>query len=261
MLKKNHSFHLVDISPWPILMAMSIMTMMMGTIKWFSMYNNKIMMIGMLNMSMITFQWWRDINRESTFQGLHTFMVTMGMRLGMMLFITSEILLFFSLFWSFFHSSLSPSIEMGMMWPPKNILTFNPTQIPLLNTMILVSSGVSVTWAHNSLMKNNYKQTIQALTITILLGLYFSMLQMYEYMQSEFTMADSIYGSTFFMLTGFHGLHVMVGTMFLFICLARQMKNYLSMTHHFGFEAATWYWHFVDVVWLLLYISIYWWGS
>nr|QEJ81443.1 cytochrome c oxidase subunit 3 [Stenocladius sp. FM17] len=261
MMKKNHSFHLVEISPWPILMAMSIMTMMIGTIKWMHLYMNQVMLVGMINIVMIMFQWWRDVNRESTFQGLHTLKVTKGLRMGMMLFITSEILFFLSFFWSFFHMSLSPSIEMGMLWPPKNIMTFNPMQIPLLNTIILVSSGISVTWAHHSLMENNYKQTTQALTITILLGMYFSMLQSYEYMQSVFTMSDSVYGSTFFMATGFHGLHVIIGTLFLTACLIRHTKNYLSMNHHFGFEAAAWYWHFVDVVWLFLYISIYWWGS
>nr|ALO76387.1 cytochrome c oxidase subunit 3 [Rhagophthalminae sp. GENSP01] len=258
---KNHSMHLVEISPWPYLMGMSLMTMMTMMISTFHLYDSSMMTISMINMALISFQWWRDITRESTLQGLHTNKVYKNLRLGMMLFIVSEILFFVSFFWSFFHSSLSSSIELGMIWPPKNILTFNPTQIPLMNSMILISSGISVTWAHHSLMENNYKQTIQGLIITILLGLYFSILQLYEYTESKFSMSDSIYGSTFFLTTGFHGIHVIIGTSFISTCLFMQMKNYFSSMHHFGFEAATWYWHFVDVVWLFLYMSIYWWGS
>nr|WOR80633.1 cytochrome c oxidase subunit 3 [Curtos sp.] len=261
MLNKNHTFHLVEISPWPILGAMSTMIMLTGVIKWFHLYNMNLFTIGSISTLMIMFQWWRDSTREGTLQGLHTFTVVNGLRWGMILFITSEVLFFMSFFWSFFHSSLSPSIEIGMMWPPKSIIPFNPLQIPLLNTIILISSGISVTWAHHSLMENNFKQSIYSLTLTILLGIYFSILQAYEYMESSFTIADSVYGSTFFMATGFHGIHVIIGTSFLLVCLIRLMFNHFSSKHHFGFEAAAWYWHFVDVVWLFLYISIYWWGS
>nr|YP_009441687.1 cytochrome c oxidase subunit III [Usechus lacerta]AOY39206.1 cytochrome c oxidase subunit 3 [Usechus lacerta] len=258
---KNHPFHLVDISPWPILSSFSALITMTGMIKWFHNYSMNLFIMGMMMLLMIMFQWWRDISRESTFQGQHTFNVTMGMRWGMILFITSEIFFFISFFWSFFHNSLSPTMEMGMMWPPKGIQTFNPIQIPLLNTLILLTSGITVTWAHHSLMENNFKQTYQALMITVLLGFYFSMLQGYEYIESSFSIADSTYGSSFFMATGFHGIHVIIGTMFLLVCLIRHSKNHFSQIHHFGFEAAAWYWHFVDVVWLFLYISIYWWGS
>nr|YP_009695379.1 cytochrome c oxidase subunit 3 [Curtos bilineatus]QEJ81609.1 cytochrome c oxidase subunit 3 [Curtos bilineatus] len=261
MLNKNHSFHLVEISPWPILGAFSTMIMLTGMIKWFHLYNINLLMIGMILTLMIMFQWWRDSTRESTLQGLHTYSVVNGLRWGMILFITSEILFFMSFFWSFFHSSLSPSIEIDMMWPPKSIIPFNPIQIPLLNTIILISSGITVTWAHHSLMENNFKQSIYSLSLTIILGTYFSMLQAYEYIESSFSIADSVYGSTFFMATGFHGIHVIIGTSFLMVCLMRQMFNHFSSKHHFGFEAAAWYWHFVDVVWLFLYISIYWWGS
>nr|BDE56938.1 cytochrome c oxidase subunit III [Aquatica lateralis] len=261
MLNKNHTYHLVEISPWPILGAFSTMIMLTGVIKWFHLYQMNLLLIGTLCTIMVMIQWWRDTTREGTFQGLHTFKVVKGLRWGMILFITSEVLFFVSFFWSFFHSSLAPSIEIGMIWPPKSIIPFNPIQIPLLNTTILISSGITVTWAHHSLMENNYNQAIYSLGLTILLGIYFSILQAYEYMESTFTIADSVYGSSFFMATGFHGIHVMIGTTFLTVCLLRQFKNHFSSTHHFGFEAAAWYWHFVDVVWLFLYISIYWWGS
>nr|QWB85695.1 cytochrome c oxidase subunit III [Peithona prionoides] len=258
---KNHPFHLVEISPWPILSALGTMTMMTGLIKWFHLYKINLFFLGLLIIILIMYQWWRDIVRESTFQGLHTYSVTMGLRWGMILFITSEIFFFISFFWGFFHNSLSPSIELGMNWPPKGIQTFNPIEIPLLNTLILLTSGLTVTWAHHSLMENNFKQTFQSLILTVILGIYFSILQGYEYIEAPFTISDAIYGSSFFMATGFHGLHVIIGTTFLLVCLIRHYKLHFSSIHHFGFEAAAWYWHFVDVVWLFLYISIYWWGS
>nr|YP_010508166.1 cytochrome c oxidase subunit III [Coccinella transversoguttata]UXG56643.1 cytochrome c oxidase subunit 3 [Coccinella transversoguttata] len=260
-MMKNHPFHLVDYSPWPILGAFSAMTTMIGIIKWFNYYNTNLFLISNIILLMIMIQWWRDVIRESTFQGNHTYVVSMGLRWGMILFITSEVFFFISFFWSFYHSSLSPSIEIGMNWPPKGINSFNPNEIPLLNTLILLSSGLSITWTHHSIMENNFNQAIQSLTITIILGLYFTLLQAIEYMEAPFSIADSTYGSTFFMSTGFHGLHVMIGTTFLFICLIRLFYGHFSNNHHFGFEAAAWYWHFVDVVWLFLYLSIYWWGS
>nr|QUB07064.1 cytochrome c oxidase subunit 3 [Lilioceris yunnana] len=260
-MHKNHPFHLVDYSPWPILSSFNIMSIMMGLIKWFHLYQINLFTLSSLTMMLIMYLWWRDITREGTFLGYHTFKVTLGLRWGMILFILSEILFFFSFFWGFFHSSLSPSIEIGMNWPPKGIQTFNPIEIPLLNTLILLTSGLTVTWAHHSLMENNYPQTLQSLMITVLLGIYFTILQTYEYLEAPFTISDSIYGASFFMATGFHGMHVIIGTTFLTVCLMRHYYNHFSKTHHFGFEAAAWYWHFVDVIWLFLYISIYWWGS
>nr|YP_010868510.1 cytochrome c oxidase subunit III [Apatetica glabra]WGU20043.1 cytochrome c oxidase subunit 3 [Apatetica glabra] len=258
---KNHPFHLVDMSPWPLLGALSAMITMIGLIKWFHFFNHNLFLLGFIITSLIMYQWWRDITREGTFLGLHTYSVTMGLRWGMILFITSEVFFFISFFWSFFHSSLSPSIELGMMWPPKGIEPFNPIQIPLLNTLILLTSGLTVTWAHHSLMENDFNQTTQGLTLTVMLGIYFSILQAYEYIEAPFSISDSVYGSCFFLTTGFHGIHVIIGTTFLLVCLIRHLNNHFSSIHHFGFEAAAWYWHFVDVVWLFLYISIYWWGS
>nr|UGS80339.1 cytochrome c oxidase subunit III [Hemicaecilius smithersi] len=261
MASQNHPFHLVNVSPWPLTGALAALFLTLGMVSLFNSNSNFLMNIGLLTMILTMIQWWRDVIRESTFQGNHTFKVTKSMQWGMILFITSEVFFFLSFFWAFFHSSLSPNIELGMTWPPMGISPFNPLQIPLLNTMILLSSGASITWAHHALLKNNFSQTSTSLIITITLGLYFSMLQLFEYLEASFTIADSIYGSTFFMATGFHGLHVIIGTLFILISFFRHFYTQFSKTHHFGFEAAAWYWHFVDVVWLFLFISIYWWGN
>nr|WRK67291.1 cytochrome c oxidase subunit 3 [Nemopistha sinica] len=261
MSTQNHPYHLVDYSPWPLTGALAAMTTTSGMIKWFHQFDSSLLILGNLIIILTMIQWWRDVIRESTFQGLHTSNVIFGLRWGMILFIISEVFFFVSFFWAFFHSSLSPAIDIGMSWPPAGIIPFNPIEIPLLNTVILLSSGITITWAHHSLMSNNYTQTAQGLFFTILLGLYFTMLQAYEYIEAPFTIADSVYGSTFFMATGFHGLHVIIGTTFLLVCFIRHINFHFSSNHHFGFEAAAWYWHFVDVVWLFLYISIYWWGG
>nr|AYN50440.1 cytochrome c oxidase subunit 3 [Dichotrachelus manueli] len=258
---KNHPYHLVDYSPWPLLSSLSTFTTLAGLIKWFYLHNTNLLLFGLFINSLVMYQWWRDIIRESSFQGLHTSKVTLGLRWGMILFITSEVFFFLAFFWSFLHASLSPAIELGMNWPPKEIQTFNPLEIPLLNTLILLTSGLTVTWAHHSIMENNYKQSIKSLTLTVTLGFYFTLLQAYEYMEAPFTTTDSVYGSTFYMTTGLHGLHVIIGSSFLLVCLMRLILNQFSSIHHFGLEAAAWYWHFVDVVWLFLYMLIYWWGS
>nr|WRQ18204.1 cytochrome c oxidase subunit 3 [Japanagallia neohamata] len=258
---KNHPFHLVDNSPWPISGSLGLMTTTSGMIMWFHKTNLNLMMIGILIIMLTMIQWWRDVTRESTFQGMHTNKVSLSMKIGMIMFIVSEILFFSSFFWTFMHSSLSPNMEIGMMWPPLGIKVFNPMNIPMLNTMILLSSGMSMTWAHNAIINKNYSQLIQSMIITIILGLYFSSLQFYEYYESPFSIADSIYGSTFFMSTGFHGIHVIIGTMFIIVSMLRIKNLHMSNEHHIGFEASAWYWHFVDVVWLFLYLLVYWWGS
>nr|YP_010737560.1 cytochrome c oxidase subunit III [Ctenocephalides orientis]WEQ71695.1 cytochrome c oxidase subunit 3 [Ctenocephalides orientis] len=260
-MSQNHPFHLVDYSPWPLTGALGTLSLTLGMIMWFHQFNYTLMLLGMLITLLTMFQWWRDISREGSLQGLHSLIVCKGLRIGMILFIISEVLFFFSFFWAYFHMSLSPSIELGLTWPPLNIKMFNPFQIPLLNTAILLSSGISITWAHHSLLEKNHSETMMSLLITIILGIYFSMLQWYEYLEAPFSIADSVFGSIFFMATGFHGLHVLIGTSFLLICLLRLSLFHFNPKHHFGFEAAAWYWHFVDVVWLFLYISIYWWGS
>lgn len=256
----NHTFHLVDYRPWPLTGAIGAFSTVAGLVKWFHQYEINLFALGNLIILLTIYQWWRDISREGTFQGLHTYAVTIGLRWGIILFIISEVFFFISFFWAFFHRSLSPAIELGSMWPPIGIVPFNPFQIPLLNTAILLASGVTVTWAHHSLIRNNHSQTTQGLLFTVTLGIYFSILQAYEYIEAPFTIADAVYGSTFYIATGFHGLHVLIGTTFLIVCLLRHLNYHFSRGHHFGFEAAAWYWHFVDVVWLFLYISIYWWG-
>jgi cytochrome c oxidase subunit 3 len=257
----NHPYHLVDYSPWPLTGAIGVLTLVTGIVKWFHNFNINLLILGYIITILTIYQWWRDICREGTLQGKHTILVSKGLRWGIILFIISEVFFFISFFWAFFHRSLSPNIEIGIIWPPISITPFNPFQIPLLNTIILITSGITVTWAHHALIENNFTQTTQGLFITVILGIYFTILQAYEYIEAPFTIADRIYGSTFFIATGFHGLHVIIGTIFLFICLIRHINNHFSSNHHFGFEAAAWYWHFVDVVWLFLYISIYWWGN
>nr|YP_009987536.1 cytochrome c oxidase subunit III [Epeurysa nawaii]QBZ37996.1 cytochrome c oxidase subunit III [Epeurysa nawaii]QBZ38009.1 cytochrome c oxidase subunit III [Epeurysa nawaii] len=260
-MKKNHPFHLVTNSPWPILLSFSIMNFLISTIillnqkiKWFMMFSFFILILNM-------YQWWRDVKRESSYKGDHTMIVKKMIKMGMIMFILSEIMFFISFFWSFFHSSLSPSIELGMKWPPKGINPFNPMEIPLLNTIILVSSGASITWAHNSLLSNKFKQSMSSMIITIILSFYFTTLQWIEYKNSSFTISDSVFGSTFFMTTGFHGIHVIVGTIFILTALESVVNMKSSKINHLSLELSAWYWHFVDVVWLFLYLIMYWWNK
>nr|QUL61615.1 cytochrome c oxidase subunit 3 [Oplophorus typus] len=257
----HHTYHLVEMSPWPLTGSISAMMLTTGLVKWFHQFNPDLLMLSFAAIILTMIQWWRDITREGTYQGLHTARVVTGLQWGMILFIVSEILFFFSFFWAFFHSSLAPTLELGNCWPPTGIQAFNPFQIPLLNTAVLLASGATVTWAHHALVESNHTQALQSLSLTVFLGLYFTALQAFEYIEAPFTIADSVYGSTFFVATGFHGLHVIIGSTFLLVCLYRLYMCHFSAKHHFGFEAAAWYWHFVDVVWLFLYISIYWWGG
>nr|BAX30184.1 cytochrome c oxidase subunit III [Eptatretus atami] len=261
MTKQMHSFHMVNPSPWPFTGAASAFMLTSGLAMWFHKHSYSLILLSLLLMILTMYQWWRDIAREGTLQGHHTPTVQKSLRYGMILFIISEVCFFFGFFWTFYHSSLAPTPDLGMLWPPKGIFPLNPYEIPLLNTAILLGSGVTVTWAHHSLMENNRKDMIISLFLTILLGIYFTSLQMMEYYNSSFNISDNTYGSTFFVATGFHGAHVLIGTSFLLICLLRQLLFHFTSSHHFGFEAAAWYWHFVDVVWLFLFISIYWWGS
>nr|ACJ69604.1 cytochrome c oxidase subunit III [Schlettererius cinctipes] len=254
-------FHIVTISPWPVTLSISVFLCMIMSIKMLHSISFKLMLlISVISMIMCCIQWWRDVIREGTFQGTHTNKVCYGLRLGMILFILSEIMFFSAFFWTYFHSSLTPSSEIGMNWPPKGVDMINPYHLPLLNTIILLTSGMSITWAHHSLLNKMYTSCNKAIFLTIMLGMYFSMLQYIEFKKAPFTMSDSVYGSTFYLATGFHGIHVIIGTIFIFISFLRLNNSQFSSEHHFGFEAATWYWHFVDVIWLFLFISIYWWN-
>nr|YP_009946899.1 cytochrome c oxidase subunit III [Petalocephala chlorophana]QOH91204.1 cytochrome c oxidase subunit III [Petalocephala chlorophana] len=258
---KNHPFHLVDYSPWPLVGSLGVLTVTSGLVNYFYNLNLFLFFIGVLVVLLTMYQWWRDIIRESTFMGFHTSFVVIMMKFGMVLFILSEVMFFLSFFWGFFHSSLCPSVDIGLQWPPLGIKVFNPMNIPMLNTIILLSSGMTMTWSHNSLLIMNYHDMVLGLFLTVFLGGYFSLLQLYEYIESPFCISDSVYGSSFFMSTGFHGFHVIIGTVFIMIIFFRGLNLHFSCFHHVGFEASSWYWHFVDLVWLFLYLSVYWWGS
>lgn len=255
-----HPFHLVEKRPWPLLISWRIFLIIINTIFLIhSSFNIYFFFTCFLLNLIIIYQWWRDISREATFQGYHTLIVKKGIKIGIIIFIIREIIFFFSLFWRYFHISLSPDIEIGITWPPTYINIINPFRIPLLNTTILLSSGITVTWAHHRLLNKNYSNRFLSLSLTILLGIYFTILQFSEYISAPFSFSDSVYGSTFFILTGFHGLHVIIGTLFLLINLLRINIGHFRNNHHFRFEGASWYWHFVDIVWLFLFIFIYWW--
>lgn len=257
----NHPYHLVEKRPWPIVASIGVFLIVSGLVNWFQTNEIKLLVIGLISTLITRIQWWRDVSRERTLQGLHTIKVVIGLKYGMLLFIVSEVLFFFSFFWAFFHRSLNREIELGLVWPPTGVEPFNPFQVPLLNTLILLASGVTVTWAHHAVTDNFHVQVKQGLTITLILGVFFTALQAIEYLEAPFTLSDSVYGSTFFVATGFHGLHVIIGSLFLAVCLYRNILGRFRSDHHIGLEAAIWYWHFVDVVWLFLFISIYWWGS
>lgn len=256
-------FHLVDPSPWPFFASIACLISTVGGVMYMHAYTGGglVLSFGMSMILYAMFVWWRDIVREGTYEGHHTQAVQAGLRYGMLLFIVSEIMFFFAFFWGFFHSSLAPTVEIGGVWPPKGIEVLDPWQVPFLNTIILLSSGAAVTWAHHAILSGKRKQGIIGLFITVLLAAIFTGFQGYEYLEAPFTISDGIYGSTFYLATGFHGFHVFVGTVFLVVCLLRLRQNHFTQQHHFGFEAAAWYWHMVDVVWLFLFVCIYYWGG
>lgn len=208
----------------------------------------------------VSFLWWKDLSRERML-GYHTHKLELSLRVGMLLFILSEVFFFLSFFWAFYDSSLSPTLETGLIWPPKGIQPLSVYSVPLLNTFILLTRGVRITWSHHSLTNNIFTKSWFSLVVTILLGVYFLFMQYVEYSEASFSISDGIYGRVFFIATGFHGLHVFIGTVFLIVVLFNLTQGKLVHNHHFSFEAAAWYWHFVDVVWLFLFISVYWWGS
>ena len=278
--KRSHLFHIINPAPWPFFTTITLFNVLAGVILWVNKYliGINIIIISFIILFLFVHFWFTDIVREASFEGKHSIKVMKGLRLGMMLFIISEIMFFFGFFWAYFHFSLSPSIEIGCLWPPYGIQVFNYLQIPLYNTMVLLLSGVCVTWCHYSVFKNHHlrkktrrvtdqfpeltiEQNVIALVLTILLAIHFTYYQVIEYTEASFTIADSVYGSIFFMATGFHGFHVIIGTWFLIICFYRLLKGHFAYKRNWGFEFAIWYWHFVDVVWLFLYVCVYWWGS
>jgi cytochrome c oxidase subunit III len=266
-------YHLVEPSPWPIIGAISAM-IMFGAILGY-MHNDYLgagmesvfkslgvwgIIIGVVLVLFTMAGWWRQVISEAETPGLHTPASRLSLRYGMFLFIASEVMFFLAFFWAFFHFAIYPEHTGGETWPPKGISTFNPFDLPLLNTVILLTSGATVTWAHHALREGNRQQLILGLACTVGLGLLFTGVQAYEYAHAPYKFTDGVYPSVFFMATGFHGFHVIVGSIFLIVCLGRSIAGQFTPQVHFGFEAAAWYWHFVDVVWLFLFICIYWWG-
>lgn len=267
---KHHDFHLVNPSPWPLVGALSAFIMFIGAAMTFHKVaaGHIVLPFGFAMVLFTMFSWWRDVIKEGLFEKAHTAVVKHGLRVGMALFIISEVMFFFAFFFAFFSSSLFPvhildgvwPIKAGI-WPPEGIKTFDPWHLPFMNTLILLLSGTTVTWAHHALLENNRKDLIQALVWTVLLGASFTVLQAIEYSHAPFGFKDGIYASNFYMATGFHGFHVLVGTIFLAVCLIRAIRGTLKPEGHLGFEFAAWYWHFVDVVWLFLFVFVYVWGK
>jgi cytochrome c oxidase subunit III len=261
---QNHPYHLVPMSIWPLIGAFSALAMAGGGVMWMhdQPYGGYVFFAGVIGVIITMISWWIDVIREAH-GGDHTPIVQLHLRYGMILFIASEVMFFLAWFWAYFNASLFPSpVEsVGGVWPPQGTVVLDPFGFPLLNTLILLCSGTTVTWAHHALIHGDRDGLIKGLWCTIGLGLLFTSIQAYEYAQAPFPFAGSIYGSTFFMATGFHGFHVIVGTIFLIVCLIRAYKGHFRPNQHFGFEAAAWYWHFVDVVWLFLFVSIYVWGG
>jgi len=278
--KPHHDYHLVDPSPWPIVGSISTFILALGAITWMHHLFAAapfIFALGVAGVLYTMLGWWRDVTREATYQGHHSFVVQISHRYGMILFIASEVMFFVAWFWAYFNTALFPADVhqvgneligmvqrnqiLGGQWPPKGIETFDPWHLPLLNTLILLTSGTTVTWAHHALLENDREGLKWGLILTILLGLAFTAVQAYEYSHAAFHFSGNIYGATFFMATGFHGAHVIIGTTFLIVCLIRANMGQFTPTQHLGFEFAAWYWHFVDVVWLFLFACIYVWGA
>jgi cytochrome c oxidase subunit III len=275
-MTKNHDYHLVDPSPWPFIGALAAFIMAVGmvlTMKAVPVAGMKIgplvLGVGIIGVLYTMFAWWVDVTREAEHQGHHTRVVQIHHRYGMIMFIASEVMFFVAWFWAYFDVALfaNETIQYqrqeftGGTWPPKGIETFDPWHLPLLNTLILLTSGTTVTWAHHALLHDDRKGLKQALWLTVILGVLFTICQVYEYSHAAFSFSGHVYGSTFYMATGFHGAHVVIGTIFLAVCLYRTYLNHFTPKQHLGFEFAAWYWHFVDVVWLFLFAAIYWWGA
>ena len=258
-----HPFHLVSPSPWPLYTSISLLTLTTTGVLTMHGFSNAgiFLFAGFLCVILSMSLWFRDVISEGTYLGNHTLAVQRGLNMGVALFIVSEALFFLGIFWAYFHSSLSPTVELGAHWPPMGIDAINPFELPLLNTIILLSSGVTVTYAHHSLIQGNRSGALWGLVYTVLLAVIFTAFQGVEYTVSSFTISDGTFGSCFYFGTGFHGLHVMIGTAFIAVGLWRVLAYHVTDNHHLGLESSILYWHFVDVVWLFLYVSVYYWGS
>jgi len=258
---KDHDYHIIDPSPWPLLASISALIAAIGAVMAMHGGTTAVVWVGAAGLAYTFYVWWRDVIVEGEHKGDHTPVVQLGLRYGMILFIASEVMFFVAWFWAYFNAAFYPPAEIGAVWPPEGIETFDPWHLPLINTLILLLSGTTVTWAHHAIVHGDRKGLVQGLLCTVILGMLFTGVQAYEYSHAAFDFAGNIYGSTFYMATGFHGFHVIVGTLFLGVCLLRALKGHFKPDHHFGLEAAAWYWHFVDVVWLFLFAAIYVWGQ
>jgi cytochrome c oxidase subunit 3 len=261
-MSNKHPFHLVNPSPWPLAVSVALLGLTVGAAMFFHSFTKGIYLLSfsLVLVAIISGFWWRDLIREGTYLTNHTKAVSAGLRLGFLLFIVSEVMFFFSFFWAYFHSSLSPNIEIGSQWPPFGLEVIS-LKLPIVNTIILLSSGATITLAHLNLIKGDKQETIEALLVTLLLALVFTAIQFYEYRNAPFSISDGVYGSVFYILTGFHGLHVIIGTIFILVQLIRIIKDHFDSHNHLGFEASAWYWHFVDVVWLGLFVIVYVYGG
>lgn len=265
--KVTHPYHLVNPSPWPLLTAFAILTFVVGGA--FALHKDPIglplVFAGFAAIVACVFFWWRDVIREGIHDHAHTPAVSNGLRFGMALFITSEVMFFVAFFWAYFGAAFFPKLPLEDIWaiapgvwPPANIIAFDAFDLPLMNTLILLLSGTTVTWAHHALLTGNNRDVVRGLSFTVALGVMFTLCQAYEYAHAAFGLTDGKYAATFYLATAFHGIHVMIGTAFLAVCLVRAKRGTLTPKGHLGFEFAAWYWHFVDVVWLFLFIGIYW---
>ena len=265
---KPHPYHLVRPSIWPLLSAFAGGLLAVGAVMYMhdaTLFGSKVGMkgitIGLIAVLLCMFFWWKDIIFESVGEKAHNKITEIGLRYGMITFIASEVMFFVAFFWAFFNGAFYPTEATGFVWPPAGIETVDPFHLPLLMTLILLLSGSTVTWAHHAILHNNQKDAVTALGLSVALGVLFLGFQVYEYGHLAYGFKEGIYPSTFYMATGFHGFHVFVGTIFLFVCWIRAMLGHFTKDNHFGFEAAAWYWHFVDVVWLFLFLAVYVWGN
>ncbi len=263
--EKNHDYHILQPSILPFIGAVSGFIMLFGAVLWMQGMTWIMFAMGFVGVLYVMFAWWMEVVKESQV-GDHTPVVRIGLRYGFIMFIMSEVMFFAAWFWAFFKNAMYPmgpeSPAVDGVWPPVGIETFDPWHLPLINTLILLCSGAAATWAHHAIAhENNRKDMANGLIIAVLLGILFTAFQAYEYSHAAFGFSGNIYGATFFMATGFHGLHVIIGTIFLFVCYLRVRAGHFTPEKHVGFEAAAWYWHFVDVVWLFLFAAIYIWGS
>nr|YP_009163148.1 cytochrome oxidase subunit 3 [Balamuthia mandrillaris]AKT94891.1 cytochrome oxidase subunit 3 [Balamuthia mandrillaris] len=261
--QQRHNFYLMPFSVWPAMIGISAFTTVCGFVMYLHShaFGFFIFFFGFVFLVAVFILWCRDIVREAVIFRVHSNKVQQGFRYGMLLFIASEVMFFFAFFWAFFSSSLSPSIWIGGQWPPVGIPSINPLGVPLANTIILVVSGFTVTLSHALIRQNRIEESLFALFVTILLAFLFLFWQFIEYRTAQFHINDGIYGSVFYMTTGFHGFHVIVGTIWLCVCFYRLLTGHFSANRHFGFEAAIWYWHFVDIVWIFLFFFVYCWGN